>query len=156
MAGAFGYWGLTGRIQSLEAVLFGGQPSLYLSQQWNWVPLSEYLHFCYFFYMIMVPVVGGYWYASRQRVAFRELILLLSVTFYSSYLFFYSFPSGQPVLSGRPFRESAVGSLFLQSRPMRFLPAGVPEGAPFPALTCRVRWCCGWWPGNGRGAWPIC
>ena len=48
LAAAFGDWGLTQPIRSLEANLFQGHPSLYLSQQWSWVPLSEYLHFCYF------------------------------------------------------------------------------------------------------------
>ncbi len=132
LAGAFGYWGLTGRIQSLEAVLFGGQPSLYLSQQWNWVPLSEYLHFCYFFYMIMVPVVGGYWYASRQRVAFRELILLLSATFYSSYLFFILFPVDSPFYLADPL-ESPMSDHFFYNLVHEISSRGGARGGAFPS-----------------------
>ena len=62
LAAAFGNWGLTEPIRSLEANLFQGHPSLYLSERWSWVPLSEYLHFCYFSFMVVLPVVGGYWY----------------------------------------------------------------------------------------------
>ena len=46
-AGAFGNWALTELLQSLEVTLFAGHPSIYLSERLSWVPLSEYLHFCW-------------------------------------------------------------------------------------------------------------
>jgi len=102
LATAFGDWGLTEPIRSLEASLFQGHPSLYLSERWSWVPLSEYLHFCYFSFMVMLPVVGGYWYGRGQMLAFRELLFLVGVAFYGSYLFFILFPVDSPFYLADP------------------------------------------------------
>ena len=102
LAAAFGDWGLTQPIRSLEANLFQGHPSLYLSERWSWVPLSEYLHFCYFSFMVMLPVVGGYWYGRGQMLAFRELLFLVCVAFYGSYLFFILFPVDSPFYLADP------------------------------------------------------
>lgn len=112
LAATLGNWGLTERIRSLEVVLFHGHPSLYLSQQWAWVTLSEYLHFCYFFFMIMMPVVGGYWYLTGHKLAFRELIFLLCVTFYSSYFFFILFPVESPFYLSDPPGDPISGHFF--------------------------------------------
>ena len=58
LAAGFGNWGLTDVLQSLEVDWFGGHPSLYLSGLLPWIPLSEYLHFCYFAYLLLVPPSG--------------------------------------------------------------------------------------------------
>ena len=102
LAAAFGDWGLSSSIPAIEAALFDGQPSLYLSEHWNSVALSEYLHFCYLSYVVMLPGLAGYWYATGRRVAFHELILLLSVAMFGSYLVFILFPVDSPYyLSGK-------------------------------------------------------
>ena len=87
-ATAFGNWGLTGILQELEVSLFAGHPSIYLSERLPWIPLSEYLHFCYFAYVLMVPTLGCYWYYTKQLTQFRELVFLVSVALTVSYLFF--------------------------------------------------------------------
>jgi hypothetical protein len=65
-------------IPAWESVLFAGQPSQYLSERLAYVPLSEYLHFCYLPYGIVIPAVTAYWYISGRRAAFGELLLLSS------------------------------------------------------------------------------
>jgi len=60
------------------------------------VPLSEYLHFCYAAYVIVIPSVAAYWYVSGRRAAFGELLLLLSTVLLGSYLFFMLLPVDSP------------------------------------------------------------
>jgi membrane-associated phospholipid phosphatase len=96
LAAAIGDWRLTARIPEIEAALFRGQPSLYLSERLTIVPLSEFLHFCYLAYIVVLPAVAGYWYARGRRSAFHELVLLLAAVMFGSYLFFILFPVDSP------------------------------------------------------------
>src|SRR5207344_739602 len=96
LAAVIGDWRLSVAIPAWESALFGGQPSLYLSERLAFVPLSEYLHFCYLSYVIVIPSVAAYWYVSGRRVAFGELLLLLSTVLLSSYLFFILLPVDSP------------------------------------------------------------
>jgi membrane-associated phospholipid phosphatase len=96
LAAAFGDWRLTAIIPAIEAKLFAGEPSVYLSSSLNLVPLSEWLHFCYLSYLIMVPGVAAYWYVTDRRVAFHEFVLLLTIAMLGSYLFFVLFPVDSP------------------------------------------------------------
>ncbi len=96
LAAVIGDWRLTAAIPAWESALFAGQPSLYLSERLAFVPLSEYLHFCYLSYAIVIPVVAAYWYVSGRRVAFGELVLMLSTVLLGSYLFFILLPVDSP------------------------------------------------------------
>jgi membrane-associated phospholipid phosphatase len=112
LARGIGNWRLTEAIPALEATLFGGQPSLFLSQRWHSVALSEYLHFCYLSYVLVIPGVAAYWYASRRRSAFHELVLLLAVTLFGSYLFFVLFPVDSPYYRSGPLGPPLAGHVF--------------------------------------------
>ena len=112
LAAAFGNWGLTELIQQLETRLFQGHPSIYLSEHLAWVLLSEYLHLCYFSYMVLVPVVGGYWYFTGRTAAFRELLFLVCLTYYISYLFFILFPVDSPFYLFDALGEPSAGHFF--------------------------------------------
>jgi membrane-associated phospholipid phosphatase len=83
-------------IPALEERLFAGQPSVYLSERLDSVVLSEWLHFCYLSYLVMIPGVAAYWYATSRRVAFHELLWLLATTMFGCYLFFMLFPVDSP------------------------------------------------------------
>ena len=61
LAPVLGDWRLTAAIPAWESALFAGQPSLYLSERLAFVPLSEYLHFCYLSYVIVIPSLAAYW-----------------------------------------------------------------------------------------------
>ncbi|GMR23478.1 MAG: hypothetical protein BMS9Abin37_1911 [Acidobacteriota bacterium] len=112
LAGAFGNWTLTESIQRLEMGLFRGHPSLYLSEHLDWVILSEYLHFCYFSYLWLFPVIGGIWYFTGKRSAFQELLFLVTVTFATSYVFYILFPVDSPFYLSEPLRDPLSGSFF--------------------------------------------
>ncbi len=111
LAAAFGNWGLTEPIRSLEVSLFAGHPSIYLSELLAWAPLSEYLHLCYLSHILLLPVVGGYWYHAR-RDAFYELIFLVSVVLSTSYLFFILFPVDSPFYLADPLPASLRDHFF--------------------------------------------
>ena len=96
LAVVIGNWRLTAAIPAWESALFAGQPSLYLSERLPFVPLSEYLHFCYLSYVIVIPSVTAYWYVSGRRAAFGELLLMLSTVLLGSYLFFILLPVDSP------------------------------------------------------------
>jgi membrane-associated phospholipid phosphatase len=112
LAHAFGNWGLTATLPGLESALFGGQPSLFLSESLPFVPLSEYLHFCYLSYVLWLPLVGGYWYFTGKRARFHELLLLVSLTYAVSYLFYILFPVDSPFYLEPPLGGPLGGHFF--------------------------------------------
>ena len=96
LAPVLGDWRLTAAIPAWESALFAGQPSLYLGERLAFVPLSEYLHFCYLSYVIVIPLVAAHWYVTGRLSAFGELLLLLSTVLLVSYLFFILLPVDSP------------------------------------------------------------
>jgi membrane-associated phospholipid phosphatase len=112
LAAAFGDWRLTAVIPAIEAQLFAGEPSVYLSSRLNLVPLSEWLHFCYLSYLVMVPGVAAYWYVTGRRLAFHELVLLLAIAMLGSYLFFVLFPVDSPYYRTPRLASPFAGHLF--------------------------------------------
>ena len=116
LAAVIGDWRLSAAIPAWEAALFAGQPSLYLSERLAFVPLSEYLHFCYLSHLIVIPSVAAYWYVSGRRTAFGELLLMLSTVLLGSYLFFILLPVDSPYLPVAAPGAAALGPLLLRSR----------------------------------------
>ena len=112
LAPALGDWRLTTAIPAWESMLFAGQPSQYLSERLAFVPLSEYLHFCYLSYGIVIPAVAGYWYVSGRRTAFGELLLLLSTVLLGSYLFFILLPVDSPYYLSERLGPPLSGHVF--------------------------------------------
>ena len=112
LAAVIGDWRLTAAIPAWESALFAGQPSLYLSERLAFVPLSEYLHFCYLSYVIVIPLVTAYWYVSGRRAAFGELLLMLSTVFLGSYLFFILLPVDSPYYLSQRLGPPLSGHFF--------------------------------------------
>jgi membrane-associated phospholipid phosphatase len=111
LAAVIGDWRFTVVIPIWESALFGGQPSLYLSERLAFVPLSEYLHFCYLSYVVVIPSVAAYWYVSERRAAFAEL-LLLSMVLLGSYLFFILLPVDSPYYLSQRLGPPLSGHFF--------------------------------------------
>jgi len=112
LAPVLGDWRLTAAIPAWESALFAGQPSLYLSERLAFVPLSEYLHFCYLSYVIVIPSVTAYWYLSGRQAAFGELLLLLSTVLLGSYLFFILLPVDSPYYLSQRLGPPLSGHFF--------------------------------------------
>ena len=129
---AFGDWRLTKSVQQLEVAFFGGHPSLYASLLYPWMPLSEYLHLCYFAYLLLLPIVGGYWYFSGRRDHFHELMLLVSTTLLSSYVFYISYPVDSPFYLFSPLEAPLTDGFFY--RLVHFVSdRGGARGGAFPS-----------------------
>jgi hypothetical protein len=96
LATAVGDWRFTAVVSATEERLFLGQPSIYLSNRLSVVALSEYLHFCYAAYLLLIPGVAAYWYTTKRRAAFHELMLLLAIVMFGSYLVFILWPVDSP------------------------------------------------------------
>ena len=132
LATAFGNWGLTEPLQRLEVGLFSGHPSLYLSERLDSILLSEYVHFCYFAFVLLFPVIGGIWYFTGKRAAFRELLFLISVTFAVSYLFYALFPVDSPFYLAAPPGKPLSGHFFYEL--VHFVSSrGGARGGAFPS-----------------------
>jgi membrane-associated phospholipid phosphatase len=96
LAAAVGDWRLTAVVSATEERLFRGQPSIYLSNRLSVVALSEFLHFCYLAYLLLIPGVAAYWYLTKRRAAFHELMLLLAIVMFGSYFVFVLWPVDSP------------------------------------------------------------
>ena len=114
LAPAIGDWRLSTAIPVWESALFAGQPSLYLSERLAFVPLSEYLHFSYLSYVIVIPSLAAYWYVSGQRAAFGELMLMLSTVLLASYLFFILLPVDSPYYLSQRLGPPLSGHFFFE------------------------------------------
>jgi membrane-associated phospholipid phosphatase len=112
LAAVIGDWRLSAVIPAWESALFAGQPSLYLSERLAFVPLSEYLHFCYLSYVVVIPSVTAYWYVSGRRTAFGELLLMLSAAMLGSYLFFILLPVDSPYYVSQRLGPPLSGHFF--------------------------------------------
>jgi len=112
LAPGLGDWRLTAAIPAWESALFAGQPSLYLSERLPFVPLSEYLHFCYLSYAIVIPSVAAYWYVGGRPAAFGELLLLLTIVLLGSYLFFILLPVDSPYYLSQRLGPPLSGHVF--------------------------------------------
>lgn len=132
LAPALGNWRLTAAIPAWESALFAGQPSLYLGERLAFVPLSEYLHFCYLSYVIVIPSVAAYWYVSGRRAAFGELLLLLSTVLLGSYLFFILLPVDSPYYLSQRLGPPLSGHFFFDLV-HRISARGGARGGAFPS-----------------------
>ena len=131
-ARAFGNWGLTESIRAWEVFLFNGHPSLYLSAALPWVALSEYLHFCYLSFVLLLPAVGGYWCFSGRRQAFHELLFLYWISYSASLTFFMLFPVDSPFYLSEPLGEPFAGHFFYEL--VQFVSGhGGARGGAFPS-----------------------
>lgn len=132
LAAVIGDWRLTAAIPAWESALFAGQPSLYLSERLAFVPLSEYLHFCYLSYVIVIPSVAAYWYVSGRRAAFGELLLMLTAVLLGSYLFFILLPVDSPYYLSQRLGPPLSGHFFFDLAHQMSARGGARGGA-FPS-----------------------
>jgi membrane-associated phospholipid phosphatase len=112
LAAVIGDWRLTAVIPAIEATLFHGQPAIYLSEQFRLVPLSEFLHFCYLAYLLLLPGLAAYWYVASRRDAFHELMWRLATVMFGSYLFLILFPVDSPFYRFEPLGPPLSGHFF--------------------------------------------
>lgn len=115
-----------------EESLFGGQPSVELSRAWPFLPLSEFLHFSYLSYYLIIYGPPIYLYLRGKRAAHQQAVFTLMLTFFAHYVFFIYFPvQGPRYLFAAPGGEIARG--FFYNLAHQVLEAGSARGAAFPS-----------------------
>jgi membrane-associated phospholipid phosphatase len=115
-----------------EQQLFGGQPSRELAAAWPYPALSEFLHFSYLAYYLIIygPFLLLYLrgrFGDHQRAAFTVML-----TFFAHYIFFIYFPvQGPRYLFPAPSGDIANGAMYNLAH--QILEAGSSRGAAFPS-----------------------
>jgi membrane-associated phospholipid phosphatase len=115
-----------------EQALFGGQPSRELAAAFPALVVSEFLHFSYIAYYLIIygPFLLLYLRGRRddhQRAAFTVML-----TFFAHYVFFIYFPvQGPRYLFAAPSGDLANGPMYNLAH--RILEAGSSRGAAFPS-----------------------
>jgi len=116
--------------QRLEAGLFGVQPAVVLAQ---WFPqpwLSEYLHFAYFSYYLMIFGMGLFLFLRRWPAAFNDYMFTACATMYTCYLLFILLP----VVGARSFiLDDVPGSGPFTALMQLIYRHGEIDGAAFPS-----------------------
>ncbi len=121
-----------GLILHWEEAIFGGQPSRELAAAYPYLWLSEFLHFAYISYYLIIygPFLLLYLRGridDHQRAAFAIML-----TFFAHYVFFVYFPvQGPRYLFEAPGGDIASGTMYNLAH--RILEAGSSRGAAFPS-----------------------
>lgn len=133
-------------VQRWEIAVFGSQLSVTLRRTMPWKPLSEYLHFGYFGYYVLVPLLLGVLYARGAYASFRGALTTILATFYFCYLVFIVFPVAGPwYYFPRP--DAADVGWFFPFVIRRVLAAGASQGAAFPSshvAAAIISWLLAW------------
>jgi membrane-associated phospholipid phosphatase len=123
-------------IQDLEGTLFvdtiGAQPGVALRHLLPWPAVGEYLHFSYFAYYLLLPVLAGFLYLHGRRREFRYVINTVLGTFYACFLCFILFPVAGPWYHLPHPSAAAIGAFFPQLV-HTVLTHGASKGAAFPS-----------------------
>lgn len=117
----------------LDEVVFGGHPNAYFADALPFVPLSELLHFCYYFYLWLIPLLGLYLYLKGRRREFLVTVTTVASVFYFCYAIFILFPVLGPYYTFD--RVEAPGSFFV-GLVYRTLEGGASIGTAFPSSHC--------------------
>jgi len=97
-----------------EEQLFACQPSQIFCRSVPWWPLSEFLHFAYAFYLLLIPIAVVGFLLTRQRAALRLFTTSVMGTFFICYLAFVFFPVRGPFQHLGPIAPASKGFLFPQ------------------------------------------
>lgn len=115
-----------------EQAIFGEQLAVTLRGRLPWTALSEFLHFGYGFYWLLIPVAGATLYLRRKVEGFRDLVFTLLPVFFACYLVFIFWPVEGPYYRferpGPPFSEG-----FFRGMVDAVLGPGASRGAAFPS-----------------------
>ena len=115
-----------------EESIFGGQPSRELTVTYPDLMLSEFLHFSYITYYLIIYGPFLLLYLRGRRIEHQRAAFTVMLTFFAHYVFFIYFPvQGPRYLFAAPAGEIANGPMYNLAH--RILEAGSSRGAAFPS-----------------------
>ena len=113
-----------------ELWLFGLHPSRQLAEWFPYRILSEALHFSYFSYYFLVPILGFWLYLRGRAEVCRVFATTVMMTFMTCYLIFIFFPvEGPHYMLSRGAPESGFFAPIVH----RILESGASRGTAFPS-----------------------
>lgn len=130
-------WILDGPIEQLEGVLFGGQPSLYLSERLPSLFLSEFLHGCYFGYYLLVVALGVTLAVQRRYREMSFCIGIVCTCFFVCLLCYIWFPLRSPLYL-YPLIGPPLANGFFYKLTHSFARQGGVVGGAFPSSHAAV------------------
>lgn len=113
-----------------EHAVFGVYPSVFLREWINNPVLSEYLHFSYYGYYLLVPLLGLWLYVKGRCEVTRVFATTMMLTFFVCYLTFIAFPVAGPRYV---FAEPVPSSGFFAQITHKLLSANSSRGTAFPS-----------------------
>lgn len=119
-------------VQGWDAALFGGQPSMTLSEMLPWVPLSEALHLGYGAYYLIVPAALIGVYMTRGQAALARTAFAVASAFFLCYLAFIAYPVAGPRYEFERIGGDLSGGAFYQVVHV-ILEGGSSKGTAFPS-----------------------
>ena len=130
--GIFGGRKFDDEIARLEEFIFGSQPSLVFSVKFSQVWLSEFLHFCYTFYYLLIPLLGFSLWAKRDKTEFHKFMFACVLLMLLCYLIFSLFPVAGPIWFFEGTRAKFNGFIFVKIIDLIVRKAEIPNAA-FPS-----------------------
>jgi membrane-associated phospholipid phosphatase len=123
-------------IQAIEGALFvssaGVQPGAALRTLMPWPAVGEYLHFSYFAYYLLLPLLAGVLYYRGGIREFRYVVTTVLATFYVCFLCFILFPVAGPWYRLPHPSPRAIGEFFPHLVHL-VLARAASKGAAFPS-----------------------
>jgi membrane-associated phospholipid phosphatase len=110
-------------IRAIDLAIFGVDPRDVLQRWLPWHSVSQYLHFSYATYYLLLPLLGVTLYAAGRRVEFRYVMATVLATFYICFLCYVLFPVAGPWYD-LPHVGGVVDSI---------IERGASKGAAFPS-----------------------
>jgi membrane-associated phospholipid phosphatase len=116
----------------VEARLFRGQPSMFLSERFPWVGLSEALHACYLGLYLLIPLPAVLLLTQRREREAARAVFALSLCLFFLMLFWIWLPVTSP-LYRYPLIHGPQASGFFFRLAHRVSRQGGVLGAAFPS-----------------------
>ncbi|MFV1987608.1 MAG: phosphatase PAP2 family protein [Gemmatimonadota bacterium] len=115
-----------------DEAIFGGQPSMVLSEVLPWVPFSEVVHLGYMSYYLILPaaLLGAYLASGREGI--HRTAFTMMAAFYTCYMFFILFPVSGPRYEFEPIGGAIAEGWFYQTV-HEILEGGSSRGTAFPS-----------------------
>ena len=98
-----------------DDLLLGFQPAIYL-ETFITPELTDFMYFSYSSFLIYIIIFTMYLYVKKKKVAFRETLVSIILTFYIGYVGYIIFPAVGPKFTMSHLFETSLSGTFISDR----------------------------------------